>query len=181
MIPFESLAEVGLNQQTFGWLSFFLCCFIAFKSIATLLHELGHALPALLLTNSPVSIRVGDDSAKPLIDAGRMTLSLSLRNAFIGFTSYDRNSLSVFRLVLVVLGGPAVSLSACVLSTWFIFIVHWPNSLWIRLLVAAFLSANGLVFLRSIIPVKLRPTNEFPEGPPSDGLDLIRILCNERN
>ena len=158
---------------------FFLCCFIAFKSIATLLHELGHALPALLLTNSPVSIRVGDDSEKPFIDAGRMTLSLSLRTASIGFTSYDRNSLSVFRLVLVVLGGPVISLSACLLSTW--FIVHGPESLWIRLLVAAFLSAKGLVFLRSIIPVKLRPTNEFPEGPPSDGLDLIRILYNERN
>jgi len=179
VIPFESLAEVGLNQETFGGLLFFLCCFIAFKSIATLLHELGHALPALLLTNSPVSIRVGDDSVKPLIDAGRMTLSLSLRNASIGFTSYDRNSLSVSRLVLIVLGGPVVSLSACVLSTW--FIVHGTQSLWISLLAAAFLSANGLVFLRSIIPVKLRPTNEFPEGPPSDGLDLIRILCNERN
>jgi len=179
VIPFESLAEVGLNQETFGGLLFFLCCFIAFKSIATLLHELGHALPALLLTNSPVSIRVGDDSVKPLIDAERMTLSLSLRNASIGFTSYDRNSLSVFRLVFVVLGGPMASLSACVLSAW--FIVHGPESLWISLLAAAFLSANGLVFLRSIIPVKLRPTNEFPEGPPSDGLDLIRILCNERN
>ena len=179
MIPFVSLAEVGLNQETFLGLLFFLCCFIAFKSIATLLHELGHALPALLLTNSPVSIRVGDDSVKPLIDTGRISLSLSLRNASIGFTSYDRNALSVFRLVIVVLGGPVLSLSACVLSTW--FIVHCPESLWIRLLAAAFLSANGLVFLRSIIPVKLRPTNEFPEGPPSDGLDLIRILYNERN
>jgi hypothetical protein len=55
------------------------------------------------------------------------------------------------------------------------------DPIWWRISSAAFLCANGIMFLRSAIPVTLRPTEQFPEGPPSDGLDLWQTLRGIRN
>ncbi|SVD27190.1 uncharacterized protein METZ01_LOCUS380044, partial [marine metagenome] len=49
---------------------------------------------------------------------------------------------------------------ACGLGSW--ALLNGTEQTWTRIVVAAFLCANGILFLRSAIPVTLRPTEQFP-------------------
>jgi hypothetical protein len=57
---------------------------------------------------------------------------------------------------------------------WQIFGNHHP--IWIEVLLVSWFCTNALVFIRSVIPLRLKPTNSFPEGPPSDGLELKNLF-----
>jgi hypothetical protein len=35
--------------------------------------------------------------------------------------------------------------------------------------------------MRSLLPVRLKPTITFPEGPPSDGLELKRLFLGKKD
>ena len=144
------------------------------RPIATVIHELGHTLPALALTEEEVELRIGESFTKPLASFGRLGFAWSFRSSFTGFTGYERERLSKMALSLVILGGPIASGLAFALGVW--GTLSTTNPIWWRISTAAFLCANGIVFLRSAIPVTLRPTKQFPDGPPSDGLDLWRTL-----
>jgi len=44
-----------------------------------------------------------------------------------------------------------------------------------------FLCSNILTLLTSILPMRLRPTKEFPEGPPSDFLEILLLFQSRKN
>ena len=179
--PFPSFMTTALTfaqfpeeMETLLWLAALWGGVWVLRPLATFLHELGHALPALVFTKGEVKVRVGDSFEKSLLRIGRLGCAFALRRSSIGFTSYDRASLGKGALVIVILGGPLASGLACGLGSWAILLV--TEQTWTRIVAAAFLCANGILFLRSAIPVTLKPTKQFPEGPPSDGLDLWRTL-----
>ncbi len=169
-----SFAQFPEEMETLLWFAALWGGVWMLRPVATFLHELGHALPALVFTKGEVKVRVGDSFQKSLLRIGRLGWAFALRRSSIGFTSYDRASLGKGALAIVILGGPLASGLACGLGSW--AILHETEQTWIRIVAAAFLCANGILFLRSTIPVTLRPTEQFPEGPPSDGLDLWRTL-----
>ena len=153
------------------------------RPVATLLHEMGHAFPALLFTSSIVEVRVGskaqslesppDTNAKDkrqtaLRSLGRLHWSLSFRDSLQGFTGYDRNGMNRLSLLLVIAGGPLFSLLACALGAWLTLdLLKLPEA---RVCSAAFLCVNMILFVRSFVPVTLRG------GEPTDGLDFLRTL-----
>jgi len=51
---------------------------------------------------------------------------------------------------------------------------HHP--IWIEVILVSWFCTNALVFIRSVIPLRLKPTKSFPEGPPSDGLELKNLF-----
>ena len=174
MIAVFPLAQFHADMETILWLTALWAFIWALRPVATFVHELGHALPALIFTKGKVEIRVGDSFGKSLLCFGRLGWAFALRGSWSGFTNYDRSSLGKGALAFVILGGPLASGLACGLGTWAIF--HETEHLWPRIASTAFLCANGILLLRSTIPVTLQPTEQFPEGPPSDGLDLWRTM-----
>ena len=169
-----SSVEFPEGAEELPWLAALWLGVWVLRPIATFIHELGHALPALTFTKAEVEVRIGESFAKPLTNAGRLGFAWSFRSSFTGFTGYPRETLSKAALSGIILGGPIASGVACgfgVLGT-----LSTTDPIWWRISAAAFLCANGIVFLRSAIPVTLRPTEQFPDGPPSDGLDLWETL-----
>ena len=166
--------DLPAGGEALPWLAALWAGVWLLRPFATFIHELGHTLPALALTKEEVELRIGESFAKPLASFGRLGFAWSFRSSFTGFTGYERERLGKMALSVVILGGPIASGLACgvgVLGT-----LSTTNPIWWRISAAAFLCTNGIVFLRSAIPVTLRPTEQFPDGPPSDGLDLWKTL-----
>ena len=172
-----------------AWLSFACVVFWLLRSLATLLHELGHAIPALLLTSKEVELQVGrtnlrrkDESGQLSIEDdnevmswckwGRLRWSYSFPSGFEGFTGYDRESLGKWALLLVIAGGPIVSGLASGFGVW--LTVEVLGETWERVSALAFICANFNLFLRSIVPLTLE------NGKPSDGLDFWKSLRQSR-
>ena len=174
-----SSVEFPADAEALPWLVALWLGVWALRPIATFIHELGHALPALAFTKAEVEVRIGESFAKPLMVLGRLGFAWSFRSSFSGFTGYERESLKKAPLSTVILGGPIASGLACGLGG--LGTLSATDPIWWRISAAAFLCANGIVFLRSAIPVTLRPTEQFPDGPPSDGLDLWKTLRGTSN
>ena len=78
--------------------------------LGVLAHGLGHAIMALILTRQSVIVKVGTLGEVVGLSMGRLTLKLGLKGFRYGSTSYDRQSESVSRQRLIILGGPLVTL-----------------------------------------------------------------------
>ena len=174
-----SSVEFPAGAEALPWLAALWAGVWVLRPIATFIHELGHALPALAFTKAEVEVRIGESFAKSLTVLGRFEFAWSFRSSFTGFTGYERSNLGKVPLSAIILGGPIASGLACGLGG--LGTLSTTDPIWWRISAAAFLCANGIVFLRSAIPVTLRPTEQFPDGPPSDGLDLWKTLRGTSN
>ena len=119
-------------------------------------------------------LRVGQSRNSWKKKTGRIYWKLSFLSGKEGFTGYEKENLSKLRLFIIIGLGPVASLLMSIISGWIIFSTTLPT--WIEVILVSWFCANSLAFFRSILPFKLKPTQFFPEGPPSDGLELIRIL-----
>ena len=83
------------------------------RSITTLVHEYGHALPALLFTEKEVKVYVGSygnlDNALT-VKLGRLTtyLKFNLLNWNIGMCQHE-GEYSKTKRAIIILGGPIAS------------------------------------------------------------------------
>ena len=163
------LSLEGLPWVLAAWLGMFL-----FRPFATFLHELGHTIPALILTRKEVYIRVGQSESSWKGKCGKIFWEFSFVNSKEGFSGYDKTSLKKLPLFIIITGGLFSSLLNSYITGWYIF--RSDFSVEIEIILVSWFCANSLIFIRAIIPLRLRPTTAFPEGPPSDGLELIKIL-----
>ena len=181
-----SFALASLHWPESGWLSIVLWFVLTLvgvwllRPVATLFHELGHAIPALILTEEVVEVRIGVSSVEDLRGTvaesqkpegeptwrnfGRLRWACNFHASFQGFTGYDREALGRWALLAVIAGGPLFSCLACGLGAWLTLEVF--ELTWQKLVAATFLCSNLIVFLRSTVPVTLN------SGEPSDGLDF---------
>ncbi len=166
---FNYLSVDGIPWVALAWIGL-----IILRPFATFVHEIGHALSALFFTKEKVFIRVGDDEKGWKGEISRISWQFSFKKGNEGFTGYDKHSLSIISLASVILGGPCTSFCMAYLMGWLIF--HHSLPIWIEVISVSWFCANALVFTRSIIPVKLKSTRCFPQGPPSDGLELKKIF-----
>tara|TARA_B110000037_G_scaffold212245_1_gene264812 strand:- start:164 stop:682 length:519 start_codon:yes stop_codon:yes gene_type:complete len=151
-----------------------LVAYLLSIGLGVLIHELGHAAMALLLTKQTVSLRVGNSETAKKIRFGRLELTLSLRGFRYGSTSYDRSQESLSTQIIVALSGPLGSLLAIVFAFIFVSTVSREGVLWLLLL--SFFVANFRILLVALWPIKYRPNKESDEVWLSDGLDIWRML-----
>ena len=170
---FDYLSTQGLPYILLAWLGMWLL-----RSFATLFHEMGHAIVAWLLTSEKVSVCVGLNSAKPFSVGQRMTIQFSFQKGIQGCTHYYEGRCPVPVRLLVLLGGPILSLLIALLSGYLIF--SKSNEIWLEIPLVSWFCCNSLAFLRAIIPVRLKPTDSFPAGPPSDGLQIYHLFFPEK-
>ena len=65
--------------------------------ITTIVHEFGHALPALVLTKADVKIILGKNNEKlRKISLGRLEINLKGFNPFAGFTYWNESEIARF-------------------------------------------------------------------------------------
>ena len=141
----------------------------------TLLHELGHAFPAILFSTEQVSVRVGISKGTGLSFCKCLRVEFSLRRGHEGCTVYTIESSRTLQKLLILIGGPSASSFLCLLSGYLLFGTQISH-VWMEVALVSWFCANGMVLLRSIIPMRLKPTELFPHGPQSDGLQIFYII-----
>ena len=151
-----------------------------FQPIVTTIHELGHGLPAFFLTKGKVRIRVGEGKGffflRPYQLGDRFSFKISFNKTQIGYTRFEEPSKGAHLIIL--LGGPLVTF----FLTWqvgnLLFAGNLPS--WAELLLVSCFCANFLMLLRSVIPTHLKPSTYFPNGVPSDGLQILSLLFGKK-
>jgi hypothetical protein len=166
---FDYLSTQGVPYILLAWMGMWL-----FRPFATLFHEMGHALIALIFCSGQVSVSVGANGVRTLSVGQRLTIQFSFQRGIEGFTNYSEGECTTPVRFLVLLGGPALSLLISLLSGYLIF--RQSNVIWVEIALVSWFCSNFLAFLRAIIPMRLRPTDAFPDGPPSDGMQMYQLF-----
>jgi hypothetical protein len=174
MITFASIDYFSIEGIPFVLIA--ICNIWMFQPIVSTLHELGHALPALLLTRGKVKVRVGEGKKflffSPYKLGKRFSIKISLKNPRVGYTQFEQQKKGSQFIVL--LGGPLFTF----LLTWQAGDLLFAHNLagWAEVLLISWFCGNFLALLRSVIPTYLKPTGKFPRGAPSDGLQILTLL-----
>lgn len=177
----DSLTSVNdfnyFQYESIPWFLMALGGLVLFKPLAIILHEIGHLLPAFVLTSGPIKVIIGESTSGKVLKLGnRVKLFFSLDFSGQGSTEHNDCSLCLYYQCLILIGGPLFSI--LVTSITGIILLRYSLPVWSEVCLAGFFCANLLVFLRSAIPMKLKPTKRYPEPPISDALQLLQILRN---
>jgi tetratricopeptide (TPR) repeat protein len=124
--------------------------------ITVILHELGHAIPAILFTKKKVTIYIGS--------YGETTKSLTFRVGLLeiwvkktlfwktGMCVPSSTTMSLSKKVLFVLCGPLASLTFTVIISYYVFKYDMHGSL--KMILSFFMLAAIYDFISNIIPNK---------------------------
>jgi hypothetical protein len=141
--------------------------------ILTILHELGHAIVALIFTNDKVSVNIGNSDLNKQINLNRLVINLngykSLLDVAYGYvnrTPVDNKIKAIF----IILGGPITSLIVSILLYIYIINVKLPYILMVSL--NALFIFSAIQFLITILPMKY--FHKPYVGHTSDGYKILQ-------
>lgn len=167
--------------MSFSFIDFiiYLLVYIIFMPVLTLLHELGHAIPALIFTKEKVIINMGHSNLNKKIELNRLVIKLNgykslsdVSYGYINWTPLDNNKT---KSILMSLGGPLTSLIVSILLYIYLINVNLPYVPMI-LLNALFLFSL-FQFLLTILPMKYFYNPYL--GCTSDGYKILQHLKNK--
>jgi len=165
------------SAQGFIWVLIALWNIWMFQPVVTFCHELGHALAALLFTREKVTLSVGQKSLSPSFSfciGKRFLAEVSLRKGKSGYTQYQLQKRSLWVPMLILLSGPIMSMLLTCSSGYVLFFTS--NHPVLENILISWFCCNFLTLMRSVLPMRMQPTPSFPEGPPSDGLQIYYLL-----
>jgi hypothetical protein len=167
-----------LSIEGLPWLFSCWICLFFFRPLATFIHEIGHLIPLYFLSNGDLYLRIGEGTLVKRRLGRRLTLEFSWNKIAVGSVYHDGLPLSLISRLLVLLGGPlCTSIMVMILA----FMLKNVGSTLLEVSLIGFLCSNILTLLTSILPMRLRPTKEFPEGPPSDFLEILLLFQSRKN
>lgn len=159
-----------MNTFTFLW--YFLVAWIIILPLVTFLHELGHALTALALTNMEVTVILGKGNIK--WQWGRLKFAVGWFSSIFGFTRYEGGTIKPYQTVLVALAGPLVSLFLAVLC-WSLRPL-WVEPEWVSVVMGMTATAAFVQFLFAIVPMRYPAWFLAYSGRFSDGARILHWL-----
>jgi hypothetical protein len=161
----------------FPWVLIALWNIWMFQPVVTFFHELGHAWAALLLTREKVTLSVGQQNLSPSFSfclGERFLAKVSLRKGKWGYTQYNSQEGSISVPLLILLSGPLMTLLLTCSAGYFLFFTE--NHPVLENILISWFCANFLTLMRAVLPMRMQPSPSFPEGPPSDGLQVYHLL-----
>jgi hypothetical protein len=146
--------------------------------ILTLLHELGHAVVALRVSEGPVHVQVGRPPAQLRFRIGRLQVSFSPLPArgmpFAGLCLFQRTSRSVVRELVLLLAGPAMSALAAVALAAAAVISLRSAPLWLTLTLVYGAIQALIAFLYNIDPRPATKSERARAAVRRDGPKALR-------
>ena len=171
-----SLASIDyFSFEGIPFILIILCNIWIFQPFVSTFHELGHGLPAFFLTRRKVKIKVGEGSVlfRRSYQLGACFIfEISLKNTRVGYTQFEEQKKG--SQLIILLGGPLVTFFLTLQAGDILFSRSLPS--WAELLLVSWFCGNFLALLRSVIPTYLKPSESFPLGAPSDGLQILSLL-----
>ena len=163
----------GIPYVLIAWVGICL-----FRPLATFFHELGHSLVACFLTSDEVLLRVGRLGGKIFRLGKNLSVEFSLRHGQEGLTTFSAQGLAKYKVFFILAGGPFSTLLFVLHSGYLLF--YQSHGLWVELPLISWFCCHSLTFFRSVIPMRLKPTESFPKGPPSDGLQIYILFFSKK-
>lgn len=152
-----------------------LVFFIGIIPLSFLLHEIGHGLGAVLMSDSDIHIYLGtkDEKNKQNFRIGRFTFHLQF--AYMGFCRWDED-LTKRQNFFSLISGPLMTL---LLMGSFLFLRDVVPEGNLRTLFVKAAEFNLILFLSTIIPFRYpRWMGKTMAGFPTDGLQLLWLFQN---
>ena len=141
----------------------------------TLLHELGHALPALAVSHEPVAVRVGWQPNRT-VSLGRLKLHFRLLNrpkwGWFGYFEVKWECLERWQAVAVTAGGPVVSVLVLAALLTGTALIRWPA------VILIWTTALAVAWQVLVTAIPMRYPGWFGPyaGWTSDGYRIVRLL-----
>lgn len=150
----------------------------ALRSLTTLFHEFGHAIPALAFTEKDVHVYVGtygDKSDGLHLDFGRLQVFFKFNffNWNIGMCSHQ-GSLALWKTLLIVFGGPVASMLFAVPFIYILANYEIPE-IGMYVLIA-FIIAASIDFLVNIFPNSNPIYTQGGQATYNDGYTMYLLL-----
>lgn len=160
-----------------GTIAIFLAIILS-RPFTTLVHELGHALPALAFTNNPVSIYIGsygnlDKSFHFNFGRLEMFFTPKLLHLEQGLCAHQGTK-TIGQSMMIVLGGPIFSLLLGLLFCW--LILFYKDQPIIAFGMGIFLVSGIFDFIGNIIPNKEPLIMHDGRTTHNDGYQFQRLL-----
>ena len=159
----------------------YLLVYIIFMPILTLLHELGHAIPALIFTKEKVTVNIGNSNLNKKIKLNRLVIKLNgykslvdVSYGYVNWTLLDNNKI---KSVFMILGGPLTTLIVSILLYIYLINVSLPYVLMVSL--NALFLFSAFQFLLTILPIKYF-YNPYV-GHTSDGYKILQHLKKDNS
>ncbi|MES2732260.1 MAG: tetratricopeptide repeat protein [Bacteroidota bacterium] len=121
--------------------------------IITLLHELGHAIPALLFTQDTVTMYVGsygNPENNREIKLGRLIMLFNRNTVIWRQGICKHSSTGIIRQIIIIAGGPVCTVLIAFIFTFIIF--NYNLHEYFKLFILVFTAASFFSFLHNIIP-----------------------------
>jgi Tfp pilus assembly protein PilF len=166
----------------FAWMAIV----VVMRLLTTFLHELGHALPALLFTAAPVEMYVGSyGEAKGTYPLSVGRLRLFFRPRFsawsLGMCRFEPVDLSGRQQALILLGGPLASVLVAALGLYLIAFRFGASELPFIIGAAFMVSALWDLFV-NLVPATVGTSSLHGAAPglQSDGAQLLALWRSSR-
>ena len=160
----------GLPWLLLAWVSIYIS-----RPFATIIHELGHAISAVIFTSNTVQIKVGAGQCSLNFSIKSLQLEISFKKMIFGYTAFQDANLANIQLALIYATGPIFSFLACAVGLCLIYTTSLHTAL--DALLVGWVCSNLLCLLRNLLPLQL----QFPgsNSVPSDGLQIVRIIMGK--
>ncbi len=146
--------------------------------ITVLLHELGHAIPALIFTGKKVTVYIG--SYGETTKSFRFQIGLLefwVRKTLFwktGLCSPSSTDMSLLKKILFILGGPLASLTIAAVTSYYVFKYDMHGAL--KMIMAFFTLCSIYDFLSNIIPSNVPHALPNGQATYNDGTKLRQLL-----
>lgn len=152
------------------------------RLLTTFLHESGHALPALLFTQGPVSVFVGsygDQDGSWTFNLGRLTYYFRARffDWNLGLCRHRAESLTFGQSVMILLGGP---LASVIVATIAFFLLWRTENEMVFVVVSAFLLSAVWDLIINLLPRSGSMSLHEGGALSSDGAQLLQLIARRR-
>lgn len=140
--------------------------------ILTFIHELGHAIFALIFTGGEVDIRIGNFENKHIsFKIGRLEVYLNKFSPWIGCANWSEIPKEGYKRMLLCLGGPIASL---LMVITFLMLGLIAKNEFLKVFLNSFLLGSINQFFWTILPIKYKHGGY--KGKKSDGYYAIKII-----
>lgn len=155
-------------------LFFNIILFVVISQLATITHEFGHAIPALIFTRDKVKITLGRKNNKAKkISLGRLNIELRGFNPFLGLVYWNVKEMTKSQKIVATIGGPIISL---IIGACLIFISRSTTNHLIKQVTNFSANYYFIQFIITAIPI-IYPKWFVGYGDlPSDGYRIFNLI-----
>lgn len=164
--------------MSFSFVNFiiYLLVYIIFMPVLSFIHELGHAIPALIFTKDEVSINIGNYNLIKKVKLNRLIINIygyrSIVDVSFAYVNWKPVE-SKFKSIIMIAGGPIASLCISVVLYLTLDTIQLSYLL-IKIFNGMMLFSIGQ-FIVTALPMKYSDNSPY-KGVTSDGYKIVQWL-----